>query len=81
MDATACACVPPLAEPVTESLATAGIGALALDGAALGGEATLLVDAIGELLVVGLERLADVAVCEVHESDPFERCGAGVPAA
>ena len=50
-------------------------------GAALGGEATLLVDAIRELLVVGLERLAEVAVCEVHESDPFERCGAGVPAA
>ena len=73
--------VPPLAEPVTEAMATAGVGALALVGAALGGDATLLVDAIRELLVVGLERLASVAVCEVHESDPFERCGAGVPAA
>ena len=73
--------VPPLAEPVAEALAMAGLGALALVGAALGGDATLLVDANRELLVVGLERLAEVAVCEVHESDPFERCGAGVPAA
>ena len=70
-----------IAEPVAEALARAGVGALALVRPTLGDDATLLVDACRDELVVGLERLGDVSVCEVHDPDPFERCGAGVPAA
>ena len=53
----------------------AGLGELALVGAALGGDATLLVDANRELLVVGLERLADVAVARFMS--PIPSGGAG----
>jgi len=80
-DAACRASVPPLAESVAKAVSGAGIGALALVGPTVGEDATLLVDACRDELVVGLERLGDVSVCEVHDPDPFERCGAGVPAA
>ena len=55
--------------------ATVGVDAVALVGATLRGDAALLVDASRHLLVVGLERLGEVAVCEVHDSDPSTGAG------
>jgi len=69
--------VQPLAEPVRETRATTGALAPFSPLRPLGsGVAVLLVDASRHELVVGLERLGDKAVCEVHDSDPFENCGA-----
>ena len=59
----------PLAESLNEAGATTGT--LALLGAG-SGDAALLIDAGCHELVVGLQGLGDVAVCEVHDSDPFE---------
>ena len=43
------------------------LGALCGGGAAVGGHAALLVGTCGVELVVGLQRLGDVAGCEVHD--------------
>ena len=64
----------PIAEPVREARTTTG--ALAPLSPLSSGVAVLLVDVSRHELVVGLERLGDEAVCEVHGSDPFENCGA-----
>jgi hypothetical protein len=59
----------PLAESLNEAGATTRTLAATSAG---GGDATLLIDAGCHELVVGLQGLRDVAVCEIHDFDPFE---------
>jgi hypothetical protein len=76
-DVAGIAPVQPLAEPVREIRTTTGaLAPVSALSPLSSGVAVLLVDASRDELVVGLERLGDKAVCEVHDSDPFENFGA-----